>query len=274
MGSEMDASEKERLVSYLLGTLPVDERDSVERRYFVDDSYFEALRAAEWELVDDHLKGRLSPELERLFAGAYLAQPSRRARVELARNLMGVCSEMGRSEVRKGFWPSLRGWFTARAVPVPAGACVAVGGVFLFLSVGILYLRGVVARLDGHQRLSFMAGTAPAPASALVQLALGGSPRGGTSLSVPAAIPAAVPLLRISISGAPSANASRIVIQTPEGLEICRLAAISGSTGEWETLVPRSILAGTDYIVVLEALGSGGQWERVGTAALAIRAAE
>jgi len=81
--------------------------------------------------------------------------------------------------------------------------------------------------------------------------------------------------MRLVISGvADGQSARRVVIQAPEGGEVCRLPANATPNQNWETLVPVELLKGTDYIVVLEGLGAGGKWVRVGAAALEIRAIE
>ena len=79
----------ERLIRrYLLGELPEQEQTAVEARYFLDDSFFEQLVAAEKELIGRYLRGELSSEDHERFQRRYLTVGYRRKMVESAKELL------------------------------------------------------------------------------------------------------------------------------------------------------------------------------------------
>ena len=75
---------------YLLGELPELAANSLEERYFADDEAFEQVWAAENDLVDDYVAGRLTSEDRDRFERHYLASRRHRQRVASARGLHGV----------------------------------------------------------------------------------------------------------------------------------------------------------------------------------------
>ena len=78
----------ERATRYLLGDLPETEQMAVEQEYFADPEKFEEVWAAESDLVDHYVRGRLPRGERELFERNYLQSPKHRDRVALARKLL------------------------------------------------------------------------------------------------------------------------------------------------------------------------------------------
>ena len=69
------------MTRYLLGDLPETEQTAVEQEYFADQEKFEEVWAAENDLVDRYVRGRLSRAERELFERNYLQSPKHRERV-------------------------------------------------------------------------------------------------------------------------------------------------------------------------------------------------
>ncbi|MEW6128786.1 MAG: hypothetical protein AB1757_17245 [Acidobacteriota bacterium] len=72
------------LTRYLLGQLSEAEQTAIEESYFTDADYFEQLKIAEAELLDDYVNERLSSADRQAFEKTYLSSPSRRRRATFA----------------------------------------------------------------------------------------------------------------------------------------------------------------------------------------------
>lgn len=79
--------QEKKLMHYLLGELSEAERAELEDLYLVDQDFFDRLLAAEDDLIDDYVQGRLSKKESRLFEENFLTSPERRDRVRAARAL-------------------------------------------------------------------------------------------------------------------------------------------------------------------------------------------
>lgn len=75
------------LVDYLLGTLSADDTERLDELSVADDEVAWRLQAAENDLVDAYVAGRLSGARLERFTSYYLSSPMRRERVALARAL-------------------------------------------------------------------------------------------------------------------------------------------------------------------------------------------
>jgi hypothetical protein len=73
---------------YLLGELPESEVNALEQQLLTDDETFEQLREVESDLVEDYVRGRLTPGDRQRFEQHYLASPVHRRRLVVARNLI------------------------------------------------------------------------------------------------------------------------------------------------------------------------------------------
>ena len=99
------------LVRYLLGELSEPEQAEVEDRAFADPAYLNALDAAEADLIDAYVRGELRESERRAFERRFFTSPGRRGKVEFARALATLASELKADEtaaaVRPPFWRSL-----------------------------------------------------------------------------------------------------------------------------------------------------------------------
>jgi len=77
------------LMQYLLGELSTADRENVEKQYFVNQDVWDALNAAEDDLIDSYVYGRLSRHEQEQFERHFLASPQKRKRVELVKALKG-----------------------------------------------------------------------------------------------------------------------------------------------------------------------------------------
>lgn len=81
-----DAGGEEHLVRYLLGELPEEEMLKLEESYFLDEGAFDNLQAAERELIDRYLEGRLSRRERNKFETFFLSSPARKEKLRFAKN--------------------------------------------------------------------------------------------------------------------------------------------------------------------------------------------
>jgi anti-sigma factor RsiW len=83
-----DPQRRTRLTHYLLGEVSQDERAEIEEEYLRNDELFEELVAAENDLIDDYVRGKLSGAERAQFEARFLSLPEKRERVQFARSLM------------------------------------------------------------------------------------------------------------------------------------------------------------------------------------------
>lgn len=76
-----------RLIRYMLGSLPGNETEQLDEASIADDAIAEQLRQAEDDLVDAYAAGALSGEMLARFETHYLASPARRDKAAFARRL-------------------------------------------------------------------------------------------------------------------------------------------------------------------------------------------
>ena len=78
---------EQNVTRYLLGELSQPEQVALEEKYFSNPELFDEITKVESKLVDDYVRGRLSPEVLKQFERFYLAHPERRERVKFAEAL-------------------------------------------------------------------------------------------------------------------------------------------------------------------------------------------
>lgn len=76
-----------QIVGYLLGELPEDERETLERQFLRDAELRDLMRAVEDDLIDDYVQGDLPAHQRERFEAQYLSRSPRKERVERARAL-------------------------------------------------------------------------------------------------------------------------------------------------------------------------------------------
>lgn len=144
------------IIRYLLNQLSEEDEARFEEAYLEDGDMFEQVLALEEELIEDYAKGELSDPERQLFEQHYLASEKRRARIEMARQLVHACTSQSTihsaSDSRSGSWfsslysSSWLGLFEKRYL-VLGSSLTAAFLLILALSLGIelLRLRGRLA---------------------------------------------------------------------------------------------------------------------------------
>lgn len=87
---ESELADRQKLVAYLLGTLPEEEREELAERYFVDDALYEQLLEIETDLIDRYVRGQLSAEDRRRLESYLNSLPDGQNKVAVARALAQV----------------------------------------------------------------------------------------------------------------------------------------------------------------------------------------
>jgi anti-sigma factor RsiW len=123
------------LVRYLLGRMPEEEREALERHYFGESELFERLLAAEADLADAFVRGELPKEDRVAFEERLRVSPIIRERERFARALLAH-GEVPASGARSSL---------ARRLALAAAAALVLGaGLF---TIEALRLRGERERL-------------------------------------------------------------------------------------------------------------------------------
>lgn len=106
MTEDMSADrDHDRLVPYLLGTLPEASRRHIDDRILSDDALFESLRAAENELVYDYALSLLDSDERAQFEARFPANTAIRQKVANARDLLTRMRGIdGRADARSSRW--------------------------------------------------------------------------------------------------------------------------------------------------------------------------
>jgi hypothetical protein len=89
-----EAFSEDLIVRYLLGDLPEEAQVEIEDRAFQDQQYLQSMVAVENDLIDEYARGELSDSERRRFEQRFLASEERRRKVEFARALASVTSEL------------------------------------------------------------------------------------------------------------------------------------------------------------------------------------
>jgi len=131
----------EVLTRYLLGDLPELERESLEEKYFLNDGVWEALNAAEQDLIDLYVRDGLPQRQKEQFESYFLESPRNRAKLEFARTLLSYDLRMPvvAEAAEKPRWRGLTGFFGGSWRPAfnmaPAAGAVAAAVVIILLVI-------------------------------------------------------------------------------------------------------------------------------------------
>ena len=147
------------IISYLLNDLSAEDQERFEEAYLSDGSLFEQVQALEEELIENYVKGDLSGRERRRFERHYLASDHRRARIEVARELVQVCSpkSSAKTAIDDSIWSKFFSPFSHLRSPAnlrPAHV-FGVAAALLSLVVGglvieLLRLRGQLATVGAE----------------------------------------------------------------------------------------------------------------------------
>jgi hypothetical protein len=265
---------------YVLGAATDAERDSIERAYFEHADGLDAVSAAEDDLIDDYLSGRLGRDERERFEHHYLATPDHRRRVAVVRAIRQIASKVPSIERR----PSAAYWWTAAGVA--AAAVVLIIGVSRAMRVGIAptdppvdsratpTAPAVVPPIEGRGARDESVKPAPdprAPAATprqveptLVSLSI--SPILSRGDDEPASITIArgTDTVRLILLGEPEQGRRRgkAIVRTVAGREVWRgwtVTTAASPTGELARIdIPAALVPPDDYIVQLLAIDSTG----------------
>jgi hypothetical protein len=158
----MSVNNETQIAQYLLGELPEAQQVEIEDRAFSDNDYLASITAVENDLIDEYVRGELSAADRQRFETRFLASAARRKRVEFAKALRTVVSEVPTQEkavvqdARRWPWrESLYAFFgglnpAARLAFVAAAILVIVGAAWLFTET--LRLRRQVNQLQAEKQ--------------------------------------------------------------------------------------------------------------------------
>ena len=152
---------------YVLGTLPDDERERLEERYFTDNTEFEEIEIAEEELIDRYIRGELSESDRAAFEQTIARSPRLVERVEFAKLFadklrVAEAPAVAAAPEKANWWERLFGFsrgsrgprmafaFSMLLVLVAAGVLLVAGGALL---VGWWQLRAESERLATRQSI-------------------------------------------------------------------------------------------------------------------------
>lgn len=264
------------MIAYLLGELADEERARLEDAYIGDPALFEELTALETELIDDYVRGRLSPHERVLFEVRFLSTPARRERVAFARALADTrghaAVEPGRnaSAWRRWRWRPTRTWRPNLALATAlAAVTLAVAASIAWWSFTPGPARETTApsaaSAPGAPKTpgtlsAAVSGDRPLAASPVALVLVPGSlrdPDAGAVLVLPAGAEGARIQMVYDGQGYP---AYRAAIRTPEGREVWSqedLAPTEPGARSVVIAVPARALPPGDYILTLSA-GAGG----------------
>jgi pyruvate/2-oxoglutarate dehydrogenase complex dihydrolipoamide acyltransferase (E2) component len=133
-----------KIEDYLLGRLARAEQSRIESLLFEDDEVFEAIRAAEDDLIDRYLAGELSSADKEAFERKFAASPSRQERIAIARTVSRALTPEAARAAEVATAPARRAWLpSAKRLSLPAGA-----GLAAALIVAIVWLGRLTTRVD------------------------------------------------------------------------------------------------------------------------------
>jgi anti-sigma factor RsiW len=258
-----------KIEDYLLGRLARAEQSRIESLLFEDDEVFEAIRAAEDDLIDRYLAGELSPADKEAFERKFAASPLRQERIAMART---VSRALAPGAPTRGIEPPTTARGTApapraRLAPakwfsLPAGATLAAA-----LIIGVVWLARLTTRVDqvGPQQPAVQptspASTAPTaatetlPAPALFLLRRVELRRGAGSLPA-LRIPegAAAIRLRAELEALMTSSRNAVALRRVEGSTVWRGWAQQDADRRTVTVtVPAQVLQPGDYVLSLAA---------------------
>src|SRR5262249_6252403 len=150
----------ERLVRYLLGSLPEDDAERLDEQSIVNDDVACRLLSVENDLVDAYVRETLDPEFRRRFESHYLASPRRRRRVRLASRFAAAVDRppladnapsVSAGSLAACVRSSAKRWmFRRRTVAWPPAAAAAA----VMVTLGLLVVQNMNLRTGLSQALS------------------------------------------------------------------------------------------------------------------------
>ena len=134
---------------YLLGQLPNHDSLELELWLMTDDDALELVNAAEDDLIDESLAGRLKGNELRQFESHFLAAPERQKKYQFSKTLhrrlpdFNSGSKVAEKPARESIWTVIRSWFQYR---IEVGYAVA--AIAVVLTLGVLYQQTKLVSLE------------------------------------------------------------------------------------------------------------------------------
>lgn len=287
-----DSAEHRMLLTrYLLGQVSPEERAGLEGQYLDDDALFHELIAAENDLIDDYVRGKLGPQ-EKPFEEGFLSSPERRERVEFAKSLLayrriGANSDAPARE-RPSRWEAIRSYLG----DAPAGVRLALATLLLLTVAGSSWLAVVNGRLYNQieaalktqaqaqrqtqelrrqiRELQQSEATTPRlseapPAAGYATLSMTLAPgltRGADQRENLLAVPRGISEVRLWLKTNGSIRSTyNVILETAEGVQVWKSTGLAGHRGAGggsmiTIQIPAKVLKGDDYVLRLFLAGS------------------
>jgi hypothetical protein len=257
------------MTRYLLGELSDAEREQFEERYFSDPALFAELARVEDDLIDDYVRGRLTPGFQRQFEAVYLATAAKSERVRFARALLARVDERSATPAVEpaqiGGRPPLSWWTvglaSAAAVLLSVAAWYAIDSRRTSSgNVASESSRPPAVNASGEQPIQ----PVPLPIVAFA-LAVGPGERAAAS-SVPPTlrIPAGMQQVRFDLSLQERDDVRyAVIIRAIGGPEIFRQTALvpAPTNPAFSLTLPARDFANGDYMLTLQATTRSGDTE-------------
>ena len=292
-----------RFTRFLLGGLPEDERRRIELEFLENDDAFADLIALEDELRFAYLEGGLDPDERERFETRYLATAEDRAKLDFARTLL----ERAAADRMPGAppAPAVLAWWRQPVFQLGLAAAtlaLAVSSAWLYaesrrMQRDITSMRAEIARMAPAEETSRLrdelarerarreelerlaarpepTGPAVPPSSSFLALVL--TP--GLSRSAGADVPRVKlgdikDALRLELklpAGAPSPSYAVTVLDA-DGRQVSAAGNLRTSRSLVLTTVPRRLLSGADYEVVLHGIDAAGRSEALASYYFSVR---
>lgn len=253
---------------YLLGEMPDRERTDFEDRCFTDDSFYQAVLAAEDDLIDSYVRGELAPAAKVRFEARYLASPRLSSRVDFARALHQRTGGQNQASfsIRARRWrPTPSVWLAA------AAALIVMAGVSWWVANRNTSAPSIAQQQPQPGRTEESKMKPGAAASYVAFVLTPGTERAAARqprLVVPQTAEEVRLEVRLEVTGL---RDYEVVLQTIEGKQVWRMSGVAAQKGTLNLTVPAKLFQTADYILTASGTKPGGTREIAGEYSLSVR---
>jgi hypothetical protein len=229
---------------YLLGQLAGDGLEQFEQQLFSDDDMFEEVLAAEDELIDESIEGRLNPNESELFAKFFLNSPEREQNVLFRQVLKNYAEKKNRK-----LQPAPKRWSFLPAAIQSVRAAVASAALAVVVALVALMLLIPL----------------PPTSFATVNLTIGVSNRAGSTPAEKIKLPLNADALKLQLALPQSSNAAnsyRVELRKISG-ETKTLEPLSKDEKSVVVVIPAAQLARDQYALNLYVTKPGEPEQRI-----------